>query len=99
MVSQTNACVDKISLTKNPLATTNLAARDGLDPDKHKVHGNHHYSNDPEHLRIVGAVVSEDDGVNNTTEVTHCADDAGEDTLMRVSIDRKTAGKGDLPLA
>jgi hypothetical protein len=99
MVSQTNACVDKISLTKDPSATTNLTTRNGLDPDKHKIHGNHHYANDPEHLRIVGTVVSEDDGVNNTTEVTYCADDTGEDTLMRVSIDQETAEKGDLPLA
>lgn len=76
-----------------------MATRNGLDPDEHKIHSNHHYANDPEDLRIVGAVVAEDDGVDDPTEVTHSTDNTRENTLMRVSIAQENECVNDLPLA
>jgi hypothetical protein len=52
-----------------------LALGNWLYPDKHEVHDNHHYANDPEDLGVVGMVVTEDDGVDDTTEVACRADD------------------------
>jgi hypothetical protein len=66
---------------KPPLTTTNLVSRNWLDPNKHQVHDNHHYANNPEDLGIIGTMISEDNRVNDTTEVAYSADSAGENTL------------------
>jgi hypothetical protein len=81
-LKQTLAARKIITKDSQPrLATTNLATRQGLNPNKHEVHGNHHYANDPKDLGVVGAVVSEDDGVDDTTKIADCADSTREDTF------------------
>jgi hypothetical protein len=71
---------------KSRLATTDLAFRNWLDPDERQVQHDVDYANDPEHLCVVCLVVAEDDGEDNTTEVTSRADDTRENTLKFVSI-------------
>jgi hypothetical protein len=65
----------------SPLTTTNLASRDRLDPNEHEVHNNHHYANDPKDFGIVSAVVSEDDGEDDTTKIPYSTDSTRENTL------------------
>lgn len=52
------------------LMTTNLAPRKRRDPGHSQVDGNVHDTHDPDDGVIIGAIVAEDDGENDTTEVT-----------------------------
>jgi hypothetical protein len=63
------------------LTTTNLALGDRVDPREHEVHDDHHDADDPEHARVVGVVVSEDDGKDDTAKVSCCAHDTRQDTF------------------
>jgi hypothetical protein len=62
------------------LTSSNLSLRNRLHPRKHEIHRDHHDTNDPKRLPVIGLVIPEDDGVDDAAEVSCCADGAGEDT-------------------
>lgn len=59
----------------------NLPLRDGPDPAEPQVDGDGDDANDPKHLAVVLAVVAEDDGEDNTAEVSRGTGTAGDDAL------------------
>lgn len=61
--------------------TSDLALGNRPDPAQCQVNSDGNDANDPEHLAIVLAVVSEDDGEDNTTEVT-CSTGASRDNAF-----------------
>jgi hypothetical protein len=82
------------------LSATNLTLGNRRYPHKHEVHDDHHYTDDPEHARIVCVVVSKDDGIDDTTKVTCCANDAREDALRKSQYSGLLQDyAGNLPLA
>jgi hypothetical protein len=62
------------------LTTTDLPPRNRPDPDKREVEYNYNYAHDPERARIVRAIVAEDDGKDDTAEITRGTYEAGKDT-------------------
>lgn len=60
----------------------NLPLRDGPDPAKAQVDRDGDDTNDPKHLAVVLAVVAEDDGENDTAEVSCGTGAAGNDALV-----------------
>jgi len=63
------------------LATTDLASWDWLDPGDGKVDADGDDADDPEYGVVVGPIVSEDDGEDDTAQVTSGASQAGDDTV------------------
>lgn len=61
--------------------TTNLAFRNWSDPTQGEVDSDGDDADDPEHLGVVLAVVAEDDGEDDTAEVSGCPGAAGNDTV------------------
>ncbi len=60
----------------------NLPLRDGPDPAEPQVDRDGNDANDPKHLAVVLAVVAEDDGEDNTAEVSRGTGAAGDDALV-----------------
>jgi hypothetical protein len=68
------------------LTTTDLSLVDRRNPADAYVDGDGDDTNDPEDSTVCCAVVAEDDGEDDATEISRCADDAGDDpVLMAVS--------------
>lgn len=55
--------------------------RNRSDPRNTNIDTNGNSSNDPDDLTVILAIVAEDDGEYDTTEVTSCADYTTEDTI------------------
>jgi hypothetical protein len=53
--------------------TTNLPLVDRRDPHNAHIDGNSNDANDPEDLAVVDAVIAEDDGEDDATEISRCA--------------------------
>ena len=53
--------------------TSDLALGDWSNPAEGQVDGNGDDANDPEHLAVILAVVTEDDGKDDTAQVACCA--------------------------
>lgn len=58
---------------------TNLPLGDGPDPAERQVDGNSHHADDPEHARVILAVVAENDGEDDAAQVASSARAAGDD--------------------
>lgn len=67
------------------LATTNLPLWKGSHPSECQIHANYHYSHDPKYLRIVGFVITEDDGEDDSSKVSCRPYDARQDACTQVS--------------
>jgi hypothetical protein len=61
---------------------TDLSLVDRRDPAYQKVDANGHYTDYPEDLAIVGAVVAEDDSKDNAAEITSSTSDTRDDTIL-----------------
>ena len=69
------------------LSATDLTFWNWPNPAYSKVDGDGDDTNDPEGLCVVGAVVAENDGKDDTTKVTHGTGEARDDTVgMRVNV-------------
>ena len=78
---------NSIANISHNLATTDLALRNRPDPRQAKVERNNHAAHDPEHTGILSRVVAEDDGKDDTTEVTSRANNTRQDTVsVRVDV-------------
>ena len=62
------------------LVAANLTFGDGFDPAEPEVDGDGDDADDPEYLAVVLAVVSEDDGEDDSAQVSTGAGDAGYDS-------------------
>lgn len=72
--------------SKTFLSATNLVLGNRPNPDEHAVQRYHHYANDPEDLRVVRLVVTEDDGKDNTAKVSGCADNTRKHTFRQLAV-------------
>jgi hypothetical protein len=61
------------------LPAANLALGNRPNPRNSQIHANMHDTNNPEDFCIVGAVVAEDNGKDDTSKVTRGASNAGYD--------------------
>lgn len=66
--------------------TANLAFGNRSNPTQAKVDSDGHDADDPENFGVVFAVVAEDDGEDDTAEVSGCAGASGDDTVC-VGVD------------
>jgi hypothetical protein len=68
------------------LAATYLPLGNRPDPHEHGVENNDHYAHDPEDTSIVGLVIAEDDGEDDSPKVAGSSNKAGEDACRYVSV-------------
>lgn len=67
--------------------TTNLAFGNRSNPTQADVNRNSDDSNDPNHLVVMRAIVSEDDGEDDTAEISRRPRASGDDTVrVRVNV-------------
>jgi hypothetical protein len=69
------------SITCTPSSTSNLPLRDRLDPAKSHIQSKDDGADDPEALGVVLAVVSENDGEDDTSKIACCAGEATDDSI------------------
>jgi hypothetical protein len=62
------------------LVTSDLSFRDRSDPTQSQVDTDGYYTNDPENLGVVGTIVSENDGEDNTTKIAGSSSASRDDT-------------------
>ena len=65
--------------------TTNLAFGNRSNPTQADVNRNGDDANDPDHLVVMRAIVSEDDGEDDTAEISRRAGASGDDAV-RVGV-------------
>lgn len=81
------------------LATTDLSPRDRVDPGDTDIDRNSDHADDPESLAVVGLQVAEDDGEDDTTQVTSGTSYTRDDTVgvwMNMRNDGKDSSIGSL---
>jgi len=63
------------------LATSNLALGNWSDPAKRQVDDDRDYTDDPKYLAVVRTIVTEDNGENDSAQVTHGTGETRDDTI------------------
>lgn len=78
----------------SPLLAANLAFWDRSNPAQADVDGDVHNADDPKHLTVVLAVISENDGEYDAAEVSGGAGEAGYDSCKSfISLDTLRGGR------
>ena len=67
-------------ISSHILLTSDLSFRDRSDPTQCQVDTDGYYTNDPENFGVVGAIISENDGEDNTTKIASSSSASRDNT-------------------